>query len=144
MQIYIGKHKGKSVEQIVLRHPNYIEWLLNESPSGELRKIQQHALVLLQHFDGKTMVRKCQGSDCNRQATRMASYKRSASLSLWCRHCHPYQTGASANTLDIVESYDDVLAVTQGSTRTRVITALAEAKGQTGRLNSAKWVSFWV
>ena len=41
MDITIGKHKGKSVAEVILKNPDYVLWVLqNSNAEGSLKLIQ--------------------------------------------------------------------------------------------------------
>ncbi len=111
MLVNFGKHKGKSVEWIVLKEPDYIKWVLDQpDPNGNLETIMTEALSLILVFDAKPIVKACHGSNCNKPAVRFTAYEgNSSSIFTWCEACDPYQTGAVHGKLRILSTYDDAL-----------------------------------
>src|SRR5688572_23983774 len=97
MQITFGKHKGKSIEEVLLKHPDYIHWMLQQDNSyGAMKALQEETIRLIDVFDSKPFVEPCHGRNCTRIATRCTVYRDAVDNPYWwCDNCDPGQSGAS-------------------------------------------------
>src|SRR5262245_24802877 len=60
MLITFGKHMSKSLEFLVLKHPDYIGWMLNQrAATRKLADAQQAALRLIRIFNQKQILTRC-------------------------------------------------------------------------------------
>jgi hypothetical protein len=150
MLIHIGKHAGKSVEVLVLRHPDYVSWVLGkEDATGELAAVRQEAIRLVRLFDRKPFVKQCQGKGCHERATRCSVRQGSPHAWWWCAGCNPTQFGAWHATLELLEGYGDAINYVQMYCRGRkvtlkvLITSMARAKGAPERVGAAQAMAFF-
>ena len=115
MNVGFGKHGGMSVGTLVLKEPNYVEWILQQqNPSGQMVRVQAEVQRLIDLFDSKPFqTRKCGG--CGKPATRCSVYRDNVhSLCWWCGSCDPYQTGATDGKLELVSTYQGALMGASG------------------------------
>lgn len=139
-----GKYEGLSGEQMVLKHPDHVQWYLQEYPkttwSDEYRR-------LLHRFDAKPFVSRCTG--CKGEATRMSAYRGEDGLLPWCDDCNPYRLGANDGKLVIVTTCAQALRHIDGTAegnrnfKRRIIRGLAEAKGLPARVTVASAAAFF-
>jgi hypothetical protein len=109
LQVTLGKYKGKSVELLVLKEPDYVNWLLAQNLSGPLLAVKKRAQSLIAQFDAKPVQKKCSAQTCGNLATRATVYSNNLSPYWWCANCDPYQFGANAGKLQILRTYSDAL-----------------------------------
>jgi hypothetical protein len=111
MIINFGKHRGKSVEWLVLKAPDYLKWILEQSaPTGNLASVKAEALRLVLLFDGKQITKECCGSNCRNTAIQFTAYVGNPSLIYaWCDTCDPYQLGATRWKLRFIKTYEEAL-----------------------------------
>ena len=107
MQVNFGKHRGKSVELLMLKQPDYIKWLLDQNAAtGAMAAVRTYILQLITIFDAKPFVDKsCWASDCNNDATRFSVYFDNLKPFWWCDTCDPYQVGAPHGNLQLPVGY---------------------------------------
>jgi hypothetical protein len=137
MIIPIGKHKGKSVEWLVLNKPDYVKWVLElPAPYGALAAIKSQALRLISLFDSKHIVKPCTNRNCSRAAIQFSGYKGNPwCYYAWCDTCDPYRAGAAPWKLTIIKTYTDALKFIQRHCDGRrsdyrlAIDTIARAKG---------------
>lgn len=106
-----GKYESKSLELVLLKHPDYVAWMFEQKdPGGRLGQIRQEAREILRVFDGKPFVEKCFGRGCEKLAARCSLFKdKLREPYWWCDECDPYQTGAPPGRLAIASTYRQVL-----------------------------------
>jgi hypothetical protein len=152
MVIKFGRHKGMSLEVLVLQHPDYAAWMLfKESANCMLAEARGEARRLIQIFDERPFVAGCQGQDpdCDRPATRGSVYKGTTGTFWWCDECDPYQMGASPRKLEIVRSYTDVIYFVEAfcdaskNALKALISEMAEAKGLPTRVDENQAAAFF-
>lgn len=136
MQVTFGKLKGKSVANVVLRHPDYIVWMLGkDTPSTQMAVVLREARRLIAIFDAKPFLANCFGSSCGKPAARFSVYRGGLLLYFWCGACKPYSAGAASDHLSIGHTYRNALNHVRsynGGNREdykHLIRRLAEAKG---------------
>lgn len=107
MLVPFGKHQGKTVGTLVLKHPDYIKWVLaQQGPTGGLKRIRDEAERLIRIFDAKPILGACSGRNCKRPPVIFSAADRSSSLLYqWCDSCDPYQSGAAPGKLTVVRTY---------------------------------------
>lgn len=137
MHISIGKHEGKSVGNVVVKEPGYTKWVLAQpNVNGELLKMKTEMDRLVQIFDCKKIIRKCDGNDCSKPAVKYTAYANNpSSLNVWCDTCDPYQAGAIRGKLTELKTYKDALDYVDMSCNATkaiyktIISEMAAAKG---------------
>src|SRR5262245_22995737 len=88
MIITIGKYNGKSIEELLLKTPNYIIWMLGlEDPNGEMPFVIEEARKLIDIFDMKRFVDPCHGQGCSQPAIRCTVEPVSLRPTVWCNSC---------------------------------------------------------
>ncbi len=151
MIIPFGKYRGKSVEWLVLKRPDYVKWILDQpAPTWPLAGVKSEALRLISRFDAKPIVKPCSGSNCSKTAIRFTAYEGDWYYpNAWCETCYPYRDfPASLGPTDI-ETYKDVLKfvrqrydVRDGDYRAAIDT-IASAKGFPERSSPARLKEFF-
>jgi hypothetical protein len=142
MKIDIGKHKGKSVGMVVLKHPDYVKWVLEKSDAeGQLRDIQMEMRRLLSVFNSKPFNKKCAGTNCNKPVAKCTVYRDNVyGPHWWCANHNPYESGANTGTLYEIRTYGDVVRYVKRvcgnrkSASVSLIKSLAQAKGLPNRV----------
>jgi hypothetical protein len=105
----IGKHKGKSIELLVLKEPDYVKWVIEKQDvTGPLFTIKKEAERLITIFDDRAFLVKCMHCK-NKLATRVSLYQNSSNLYWWCEKCDPYSHGATVGKLSFAHTYKQLL-----------------------------------
>lgn len=149
MKALVGKHKGKSMEELVLKQADYIDWIFGQSPSGPLLAMQVEAKGLVHKFDSKPFTARCLSSACGRPATRLSVYGNSISPYFWCDTCDPYEQGANQGKLQIFRTYGAALSHVgffcsgRKSDVKDLIRDMAVAKGLPTRVGEAQALAFF-
>lgn len=148
-----GPHKGKSIEAVVIKYPDYVQWLARQPESPGFRWLYQHIESCIEAFDAKPYSDAgCTGrraiGGCDRSVVRYSLYRNSCDPVFWCDECDPYQVGASTGSLSIYQDYNDLMnhAAGMGASRPmkrNAIRILAEAKGLIGNLTERKLADFF-
>jgi hypothetical protein len=108
MVIWFGKHRGKSIEDLVVTEPDYALWVLaQEGAAGPLAEARREVSRVLRQFDESPILRPCKGPSCTRAATRCSLYHGSATPYWWCDSCDPAQECCSPGKLSIIRTYGD-------------------------------------
>lgn len=97
------------MEELVLKEPTYVKWLIKQTVSGPLLAMKNEANNLIQKFDDKPYKIKCCGQNCDKAATRLSVYQDNVSPYWWCDTCDPYEKGANNGKLKILRKYTDAL-----------------------------------
>ena len=144
------KHKGRSVEMVIIKDPQYVKWVLETTNvSGPLLSVREEMIRLLNVFDGKVLTKKCQGLDCNNVATGASVYKDNPNPMWWCNECDPYEHGALPGRLQIIETYVDALNHVRNYCKGRksdyrdLIRSIAMAKGLGKRVGQEQAQEFF-
>ena len=132
-----GKHRGKSVELVVLKFPDYAAWMSRKkNKSGGLQEAMSLIRKLVKRFDSKPFVVKCSGQDCENLATRCSVYKDNVvDPAWWCDECNHYSYGARPGHLAVVSTYVQALnhigeyCGGKATLHQKLIRELARAKG---------------
>src|SRR5690348_4053546 len=110
MLVTFGKHQGRTVEELVLKEPDYVVWMLMQpNPAGAMARTCHEARRLIGVFDDKPFLGPCSGRDCPRPATRCSVYGQNIQPVCWCDDCDPYSMGASQGRLQIITGYGDAV-----------------------------------
>ena len=130
-----GKHKGKSVWQLILNEPSYIHWLLNQERTPAFDFFYRQLERLVSEFNRAPFIReKCsgmvEGSACTHPATQFTLNNESTTPVYWCEACCPKHVMTARLTVTLGISYQDALTrcKTEGQKR-KLIKELAIAKG---------------
>jgi hypothetical protein len=151
MTITFGKYRGKSVEWLVLKAPDYLKWILEQPDSTcNLASVKTEALRLISLFDAKQITKPCLGSNCSKAAIQFTAYQGNPYLIYaWCDTCDPYQQGASPGKLTFIKTYRDALNYVKrdGGGRSSdykgAIKKIAMAKGLPARSSEAQMKEFF-
>jgi hypothetical protein len=148
MFLRFGKHRGKSMESLALKEPDYCVWMLSEDQgSYMLGEARQELFRLIRRFDKKPILEPCEG--CGDTATRGTLYHGSAAPHWFCDDCNPYDLGASSGKLVIVSTFADAVAYVGSWCNGRrdalkaLILALARAKGLPARVGESEAQAFF-
>lgn len=148
MRSPVGVHKGKLVEELVIKEPAYVHWLLGQSPTGGLLGMKIEAKNLIKKFDGKPYTVKC-FNRCGNPVARLSVYGDSIVPMWWCTNCDPYDQGANDGKLQIFSHYVDALDHVQmycdgkkGDYRS-LIKSMAKAKGLPARVGEPQLEAFF-
>ena len=146
-----GRHEGKLIEVVLLRHPDYIKWLSEKSADG-FGWVHDHVEKCVERFDALPFLNvQCRGQvngvPCTNPVTRFSMYPNSTSLLYWCDTCDPYQQGASKTLTVSARYYDALFHVWATTSRNRpyyrnIIEGLAAAKGLTGNYTERNVIKF--
>lgn len=156
MQVGFGKHAEMDVRRLVVRHPDYVKWVLEQvQPRGQLAALAANLRHYIQVFDAKPFVEECsgrvKGERCTRTVTRGTAYSSHGGLNVdlvwWCDACDPYQLGAVATLID-VRTYSGALSVVERyrgviSDYGDIIKDLARGKGMPKRVTAAALEDFF-
>ena len=146
MLVRTGKYAGKTAEEILLKSPDWAEWLIATHPKNDL--VPEFGR-LVGIFDAKPFVRTCWG--CGEPAARASAYRGGIAddLYFWCDSCDHYSTGAFSGKLVIVKSFQSALNHVRyncGGSRTDkrlIIRELGRAKGLPKRVGASQAVAFF-
>lgn len=145
MLVQSGRHAGKTAEEIILKSPDWAEWLIDKHPQNNLVSEFKR---LIQIFDAKPFVKSCWG--CGEPATRASAYRQTADdLYFWCDQCDPYSTGANRGKLTSVRSFRSALDHVNYTCAGRridkrvIVRELAVGKGLPARVGAKEAVAFF-
>jgi hypothetical protein len=148
--IKFGKYRGKSVESLLLTEPDYAAWICRvDNPTAELLRIRLEIKRLVERFDLKRIVMRCQNPECREFATRCSVYYRAVRPKWWCDKCDPYLAGATPGKLEIIRSYWEVVWYVNACcddrkmAMRRLVKELARAKGLPTRAGDAQAIAFF-
>jgi hypothetical protein len=145
MGLQSGKHAGKTTETLLLKSPDWAQWMMSNHPDNP---VSREFRRLVARFDAKPFTKIC--DRCRQQATRASAYQGSGrNLMFWCDDCNPYSSGASSGRLTVVRTFDDALrhieftcTALRGEKRD-IINALAKGKGLPSRVGDAQAEAFF-
>jgi hypothetical protein len=151
MRVHFGKQKGKLVEELVIKNPDYVSWVLSvPNPTWALAALRDEAQRLIQLFDAKPFIRQCQGEGCANLACRLSVYVDNTSeLMWWCAECNPYQMGANGGRLFMVSTYHGALGHIRNicgnhkASMIELIRGLAAVKGLPSRSGEKQLMEFF-
>lgn len=151
MRLTFGKYRDVLLQRVILKNPEYVQWMLKQQDGfGSLAAARSQAVHLIRVFDAKDFLQECDGRGCDRGAVRCTFYRHNYRLSYWwCDECDPYQTGAVRGKLREVRTYHGVLAYVDAECDGRradkraVMKILAEAKGLPGRVTDKAAIAFF-
>jgi hypothetical protein len=141
MRLRFGPYAGKSTEVLLLRAPDYADWVLNHRPDGPLgREFSE----LIAAFDARPLEQACA---CGALARRVRAYRNSTELLVLCESCaaHPAlgdvtsEVTAYAGALEHVR---ETFVRARRKAQRRIIRRLAAAKGLPRRITEAAAEAF--
>jgi len=150
MNIEIGKYKGESVETVVLKHPDYVIWVLSiPSPTGQLAEMKIEMERLIEVFDRKPFKKRCSDENCGKPATRFTIHGRFLAPFFWCDGCDPYRSGAVDGKLSEIRTYREALKFCDIPDEHKInhqvmITKIARAKGLPDRARKEAVEAFFL
>ena len=139
MEMSYGKHAGKQVAWILLKLPNYANWLLREAhPSVEV----EFMAALVHRFDELPYTKQCCCSDCNNIATRLILYNGLYTGEYWfCDECDPYSKGASKSAK--LTSVSSIWVAMNMQESSLLVNKLSKAKGAPERKTAKALARFF-
>lgn len=149
MIIQVGKHKGKSVEEIVLKEPDYARWVVQQNAGGPLLHVKDEVQRLVTIFDAKEFIKNCSGMDCSNGADCVSVYRDKIRLTFWCENCDPYQAGSIRGNLQVIKTYSQALShvdyYCNGNKKSMksIIIFLARSKGLPSRVGKKQAQEFF-
>lgn len=144
MQIITGKHAGKTSEEVILKHADYVDWYLGTYPAAALGREFKR---LIAEFDAKPFTMVCWS--CKQPATYATVYRENTDFMYWCDDCDPYGTGARHGQLTRVRTYTQALNHIHSTARGRkgdlrdTIRELAKGKGLPARVGKQQAKDFF-
>jgi hypothetical protein len=138
-------------ERVMLRHPDYIEWMMHQrNPCKALSEDKRDALALAAMFDKRRFTTSCSTPSCTRLVTRFTVYGNVIeSPYWWCPDCNIYQFGAVPGTLYQLSRYLETLkhvrfhCAGRRSAYQEIIKQVAVAKGLGARVGDKQAVAFF-
>jgi hypothetical protein len=143
MRFQTGKYAGKTYETVLLKNPDFAEWMIGNHSDGTTAK-QFRALIAI--FDRKPFTEKC---SCGKRATRASTYRGIPSLMFWCDRCPPHSSGAEASKLGTIttvrEALDHINWSANGHRQWKrdIVRSLAQAKGLPKRVGEKQAMDFF-
>jgi hypothetical protein len=145
MRIKTGKKAGKTTQELLLKEPDWAQWMAENHPDSIVSKDFRD---LRQTFDGKEFTAECAG--CGDTATRATAYRKTGrNIMFWCGDCNPYGSGAVQGTLTVIKTFNDALRHVDStcngvrSEKRAIIRGLAEGKGLPRRVGEAQATAFF-
>jgi hypothetical protein len=146
MRLKSGKHEGKTTGELLIKVPDWAQWMLANYPDSPVSKSLRD---LEERFDARPFEVEC--ATCHEPAALATAYQGIGfNLMFWCDDCDPYGSGARSGTLTrirtVAEALRHVDMTCDGSQRTQkreIIKELAQAKGLSGRLTEARLTQFF-
>src|ERR1700733_9037227 len=89
MRFKSGKYEGKTYEEVLLKFPDFAQFMMAKYPDGV---VAREFARLMRKFDSKPFIKKCHS--CERPATRASTYQNNPSLMFWCEEHPPHSSGA--------------------------------------------------
>lgn len=151
MDITFGKYKGQSLEMLLLKHPDYIHWMLSQEDAyGAMKQAQDAAGTSIEIFDHKPFTVGCHHQGCTHQVTRCSVYLGDISDPYWwCDDHEPHESGANPYKLHTISTYMQALNYVQTFSTRRVsdyksiIKDMAQAKGLPNRVGEKQAKEFF-
>jgi hypothetical protein len=150
MIITFGEYRGRSVEWLVLKRPDYVKWILDQpTPTWPLADVKSEVLRLISIFDAKAILKPC-GRNCLVSVSGFEAYDGNPYM-LWpvCDMCDPCQNGPAPWKLSVIRTYNDALNFIKqhcdgrGSEYRLAINTIAVAKGFPERSSPARIRKFF-
>ena len=147
-----GRHEGKLIELIILKYPDYINWLSRRAQSQGLPWLYTYIHNCITAFDALPFVSRCRGSidgrRCANPVTRFTLYPNAMTPYCWCATCDPYQQGAAKTLTEATGYHEALFHIWATTSRNRayyrnVIKGLARAKGFKGSFTEKKVIKFF-
>lgn len=149
MVIPFGKHRGESAEHVMLKDPQYVMWVLAQTPeTGAFARLAREFRRLIDRFDSLPIVAVCDEPGCDRPATCGTLHRGQCVPYWWCPSCDPLSGGRSGKLVR-VRTFSEACwyAVSNCNGRkpdmARLIRSIAEAKGLEVRVREAKASAFF-
>ncbi len=144
MKFISGKNAGKTLEEVLLKKPDFARWYTEKYGSTAHAK---EFVRLAKVFAAKSFVEKCHG--CGNLATRASAYQGDSSLMFWCDECDMYSAGANAGKLQeiktITHALDHIKHTASGNRALSraIVKRLTEAKGLPKRVSADQATKFF-
>jgi len=143
MLIGIGKHSGKSVEELVIKEPKYVEWLLYHHMNGYMAVIKKEVIRLIQILDTKPFTSKC--CNCGSPAHYVTFCEGGRPILSWCNECD-IRSIAIIENFETVTTYKDVLRRAEGGKgyRKQIMLIYLTRKGLPQRVGKKQAAEFFI
>lgn len=145
MRLKSGTHKGKTLEEVLLKHPDWARWMVQNHPDTPVGKTLK---VLAKQFNAKPFTVEC--TNCTATATRASVYQNVGhELMFWCDDCDPYGSGAAQGKLTMVKTLKDALDHVEMTCNGRrqdkraIVKELARGKGLSKRVGEPQALAFF-
>jgi hypothetical protein len=145
MHLKSGAHAGKTTEELLLKQPDWAQWMVGKYPDSPITKSFR---ALAKKFDARQFLEKC--VRCGKAATRATAYRKTGTgLMFWCDGCDPYGSGAERGTLTVIKTFGDALRhvdMTCNGVRSEkrtIIKELARGKGLPKRVGETQAAEFF-
>jgi hypothetical protein len=143
MRFQSGKHAGKTLDEVLLKQPDFAQWYIRKYPDAPAAKEFDR---LMRKFDAKPFTKKCR---CGKPATGASTYQNSPSLMFWCDECPPHSSGAERGKVAAVTSIRGVLGHIDWTAdgyrawKRDIVRKLAEGKGLPKRVGEQQALAFF-
>jgi hypothetical protein len=133
MRLRFGPHAGQSTEVLLIRAPDYAEWVLSHRPEGALGR---SFTELITAFDARPLAQDCA---CGAPAAHVLAYRNSTELLFRCDRCAadpalgPVASDVTAYR-EALEHVRQTFVRAHRKAQRRIIRRLAVAKGMPVRV----------
>jgi hypothetical protein len=149
MIITFGEYRGRSVEWLVLKRPDYVKWILDQpTPTWPLAGVKSEVLRLIPIFDAKPILKTC-SEHYTLPLSGFTTWKGNPhNLCAVCDLCDPSQQGPVPEELKVIRTYKDALDFIRSGDARRcdyrlAINTIARAKGFPERSSPARIRKFF-
>ncbi len=143
MRLRFGRHAGHTTERLLLRAPDYAEWVMRRQPNGPVGRAFSD---LARRLDAKPFTENC--VLCGDRAESAGAYPDSVALILRCEPCRAKPDAAGLEPCSTfrqaVAHVAETCARAQTRNKRRIIRTLARAKGLERRITEAEAARFFL
>ena len=152
MLVAFGEYGDLTVEQLVLKNPRHVSWVLWQiaRERSQMAAVQPEIKRLIDIFNRKPINVKCHEEGCGKTAMLFTTDRRRfVEPFWWCDDCYSNQAGALPSKFIALKTYEQVLEYLNSPPRKvnsdypKAIRALAEAKGLPKTLTKSAAVRFF-
>lgn len=151
MLLTFGKYEGRTVDELVLKDPGNLLWMLAQpDPAPSMARACEEARRLVAVFNSKPFLRDCTHRNCHERATVISVYQGNPRpLMFWCEQCDPHSHGAAHGRLYVVHTYQDAVRLSRlcglfsMADMKYVIRHMAIAKGLADRVGKRQAQAFF-
>jgi hypothetical protein len=144
MRFQTGKRAGKTLEEVLLKEPDFAQWYMGNHPETAAAKEFRRLMRLL---DAKSFTEDCHS--CGEPATRVSTYRGSPTLMFICDRCAPHSSGAESAKVGSAKTIGEVLRHIDGTAdghrawKKQIVRELAEGKGLPKRVGEKQALAFF-